>query len=107
MACRVLRVGILGDQFINWGGGVDFLRLVCGSLAATQSAIDIHVLFPVRGPLHRINTMKLTLKQLTFFLLGRPSGVIDTPNLEQVQSNLLLATGSVTFHQIDVGSFSL
>jgi glycosyltransferase involved in cell wall biosynthesis len=51
-------VGILADQFINWGGGVDFIRLILNGLSAINETgskeICIHVFVPKQSDF-RIN----------------------------------------------------
>ncbi len=43
-------IGILTDQFINWGGGIDFIRLILNGLNAINEAgnneVKIHVFVP-------------------------------------------------------------
>jgi len=44
-----LNLGILADQFINWGGGVDFIRLILNGLNSineTENNINIYVFIP-------------------------------------------------------------
>ena len=47
-----MRIGILATDFITWGGGVDFLRLVVESLLASPRSRDteFHLLIPDAGP---------------------------------------------------------
>jgi len=44
------RVGLLGHTFVNWAGGLDFLRLVGTSLRAADPSLELHVLLPIDGP---------------------------------------------------------
>lgn len=40
------RIGILGHAFIDWGGGIDFLRLVMASLQQARPDLEMHLLVP-------------------------------------------------------------
>ncbi|MDX6747667.1 glycosyltransferase [Polaribacter sp. PL03] len=43
-------IGVLSDQFINWGGGIDFIRLILNSLSSlekgTENKINVFVFIP-------------------------------------------------------------
>ena len=43
-------IGVLSDQFINWGGGIDFIRLILNSLSSlekgTENKINVFVFVP-------------------------------------------------------------
>lgn len=46
-----LKIGVIGSGFIDWGGGIDFLRLVLGALAekARAGEIELTLLLPASG----------------------------------------------------------
>ena len=48
-----VNVGVLTDQFINWGGGVDFIRLILNGLVSINEArhdeISIYVYVPLQN----------------------------------------------------------
>ena len=45
-----MRIGILGQGFVEWGGGIDFLRMVVSSLHHSGASLELHALVPSRGP---------------------------------------------------------
>lgn len=66
-------IGILTDQFINWGGGIDFIRLILNGLSAINETenneIKIHVFVPNQSG-YKIN-MKNGLKIILNKFFGR------------------------------------
>jgi glycosyltransferase involved in cell wall biosynthesis len=46
---RPLKVGILANGFVNWSGGIDFLRIIATSLRAADPTIQLHVFAPMFG----------------------------------------------------------
>jgi glycosyltransferase involved in cell wall biosynthesis len=50
---KKLNIGILADQFINWGGGIDFIRLILNGLNSFNETdeyeIDIFVYVPIQS----------------------------------------------------------
>lgn len=45
-----MRVGVLGHGFIDWGGGIDFLRTLVSSMVHADKSIELHILLPTAGP---------------------------------------------------------
>ena len=66
---KKLNVGVLTDQFINWGGGVDFIRLVLNGLVsineARQDGISIYVYVPMQ------NEHKIKFKYIVKIILNK------------------------------------
>lgn len=66
---RKVNVGVLTDQFINWGGGVDFIRLILNGLVSINEArhneIGIYVYVPLQ------NERKIKLKNTIKTLLNK------------------------------------
>jgi glycosyltransferase involved in cell wall biosynthesis len=66
---KKLNLGILADQFINWGGGIDFIRLILNGLSSineTENNINICVFIPYQSE-YKIkikNEIKLVLNKL-------------------------------------------
>ena len=65
-----VNVGVLTDQFINWGGGVDFIRLILNGLVSINEArhdeISIYVYVPLQNE-YKIklkNAVKVSLDKL-------------------------------------------
>jgi glycosyltransferase involved in cell wall biosynthesis len=67
------RIGILADQFINWGGGIDFIRLILNGLNAInetgQNETKIYVFVPCQSE-YKIN-IKNGLKIILNKLFGK------------------------------------
>ena len=63
-------IGILTDQFINWGGGIDFIRLILNGLNAINETgnneIKIYVFVPNQSGYKRNikNGLKIILNKL-------------------------------------------
>lgn len=49
----MLRLGIVGHTFVNWAGGLDFVRTVANSLQASGEPVELHLLLPIDGPWFR------------------------------------------------------
>ncbi|MBV8502041.1 MAG: glycosyltransferase family 4 protein [Paucibacter sp.] len=98
-----MKIGILGHGFIEWGGGLDFLRLVCGSLATSGEPLELHLLLPTRGPRLAARQSLRQLKHALKTALGRSSTLARTPDArivtEFVQGNQAL----IQAHEIDAG----
>ena len=70
---KKLNIGILTDQFIKWGGGIDFIRLILNGLHAVNESgkleINIYVYVPKQSEYSESkiwikNTVKLVLNKL-------------------------------------------
>lgn len=66
---KKLNIGILTDQFINWGGGIDFIRLILNGLVSINEAqnnvMNIYVYVPTN------NEYEIKLKNLVKFILNK------------------------------------
>jgi glycosyltransferase involved in cell wall biosynthesis len=68
---KMLRIGILTNQFITWGGGVDFIRLILNGLNSikgqNQNEIIIYVFIPNQSEkkIKVKNAFKVVLNTLT------------------------------------------
>jgi glycosyltransferase involved in cell wall biosynthesis len=59
------RVGITGHGFVDWGGGLDFLRIIASSLRCADSSVELHVLLPIKGPLVHLRNARDWRRSLT------------------------------------------
>lgn len=100
-----MKLGILGHGFIEWGGGLDFLRGVSGSLAAADPATELHLLVPTSGPRLRARRLLRGGWQLLGRALGRAPLVSRQLDLKLVQE--LLQSPGLQVHEIDVGSAAI
>lgn len=102
---QIRRLGILADGFTEWGGGIDFLRLVSSSLVAAAPDIELHLLLPTRGP--RLTTMRAlrAIKRGVYnTLLGRNIVVTKRPSPEHVMELVRNSGIHIQERVIDAGS---
>ena len=66
---KELHVGILADQFINWGGGIGFIRLILKGLSSLdqgeKSELNLYVYIPTQS------TLKITVKNIIKLLCNK------------------------------------
>lgn len=99
-----MRIGILGHGFIDWGGGLDFLRMVCESLAAHDPATELHLLLPTQGPRLALRRRLQRGKQIVRRLLGRPPTTQKTPDPAIIDAFARSLSVPLQVHRIDLGS---
>jgi glycosyltransferase involved in cell wall biosynthesis len=102
-----MKIGILGHGFIEWGGGLDFLRMICESLAASQPGVELHLLLPTRGPRLSARRTSQRAKRLLKRLLGRAVAAAKTPDPHIVKEFAASLSVNVTVHEIDLGSSAI
>lgn len=96
------RIGILGHTFVNWGGGLDFLRMVAASLQASGEPLELHLLLPVDGPLLRTRTaLRAFRDRLT---RATPAAL---PSRTTIDAAVTSIGAGVTPHEIDIGRQAL
>ena len=94
------RVGLLGHTFVNWAGGLDFLRLVGTSLRAADPALEIHVLLPIDGPwFHARERLRHLLRRLV------RRGVQPASNT--IEAAMASLGAGIQVHRIDLGHRAL
>lgn len=98
-----MKIGILGHRFIEWGGGVDFLRIVCASLAAASVPTELYLLLPVRGPRVWCRSRYLAARRQLAHALGRPKVMSFVPPADALGRLLADSGANVTVCPIDVG----
>ena len=99
----MIRIGILGHGFIDWGGGIDFLRTVVSSLHHSGEAVEIHALVPTRGPrltaLHALRHTYRTAKAV----LKRSGAVPQRPDGRHLADLADSTEQLLNIHEIDIG----
>ena len=95
------KVGILAQGFVDWGGGVDFLRGISTSLHFADPQVEQHVLLPVRGPRVVLEAVRERVKRL----IGRPTHAAHRPQREHVERTF--AETGARIHAIDLGPAAL
>jgi glycosyltransferase involved in cell wall biosynthesis len=103
----MLRLGITGDAFIRWGGGLDFLRTVVSSLHATAVPMELHFLAPGQGPRAAFQRVDRKLRTAVKAVLGKKNALSYEPS----RVDLHRAIGSfgvpIETHDIDIGPRAL
>lgn len=96
-----LRIGLLAQGFVSWGGGIDFLRIVASSLRHADPSVELHVFAPMRGPLVLLRNMRDWIRaklEMDLTATHHPKFL----DLERALSG----TGAI-FHLIDIGPRAL
>lgn len=102
-----MKIGILGHGFIEWGGGLDLLRVVCGSLRVAYPAVELHLLLPTRGP--RLATRRV-LRQgwhAAKRAVGQPVSVAKQPDTRLIDEFARSPSFNIQPHAIDIGSTAI
>ena len=66
---KKINVGILTDQFIDWGGGIDFIRLILNGLNSINETGDVELNIYVYVP--NKSELKIKLKNIIKFFLNK------------------------------------
>lgn len=103
----MIRIGILGHGFIEWGGGIDFLRGVVSSLHHTNQAVELHVLVPTRGPRLTATRLLRHTYRAAKAVIGRAGVVVPHPNALQLTDLANSAEQRTCVHEIDIGSYAI
>ncbi len=103
----MIRIGILGHDFMEWGGGLDFIRMVCASLHATGEPLELHLLLPVRGPRLLAQRAVRQARRLVARSLGRKGSPSHAPSLSDITEAVAHTGGTVRIHEIDSGTRAL
>lgn len=102
-----MKIGILGHGFMEWGGGIDFLRIVAESLLVADPTVELHFLFPIAGPRYQTRMQLRRLKKIVYKGLGRPYADNKIPNWHHLD-NLVSSIGGKSYaHRIDTGMGAL
>lgn len=101
------RIGLLGHNFIDWAGGLEFLRMMMASLQAVDEPLELHVLLPVRGPRVALHGVLRRLRRAAARLLGRGVASSYAPTTADVRQAFERVNGAVHLHRIDTGAAAL
>jgi glycosyltransferase involved in cell wall biosynthesis len=103
----MLKIGIVGDGFVKWSGGLDFLRTVVSSLHATSVPIEFHFLVPGTGPRAKFKRADMMFRSAAKTLLGRQSAVSHAPSRADLHSAIQSFDVPIELHDIDIGVTAL
>jgi glycosyltransferase involved in cell wall biosynthesis len=99
----MIRIGILGHGFIEWGGGIDFLRTVVSSLHHSGEAVELHALVPTRGPrLSALRALRHTYRSAKA-VLTRSGAVPRRPDARHLADLADSTEQLLNIHEIDIG----
>lgn len=99
---RMQRLGILGHTFVNWAGGLDFVRTVASSLQASGEPLELHLLLPIDGPWFHTRT------RLRSWRDGFKSSPVATqPSRATLDAAVASFGPGITVHGIDIGARAL
>ena len=96
------RLGILGHTFVNWAGGLDFVRTVASSLQASGQPLELHLLLPIDGPWFRTR-MRLRAWRDGF----KSSPVAAQPSRATLDAAVASFGPGIVVHGIDLGARAL
>jgi len=99
-----MRIGILGHGFIEWGGGLDLLRVVCGSLSVADPTVELHLLLPTLGPRLAARRMLRRGWHATKRAVGLPVSSAKLPDSRIVDEFVHSPSFTIEPHAIDTGS---
>lgn len=102
-----MKVGVPAWPLIGWDGGVDFLHTVCGSLAAADHPVELHLLVPTRGTRLAVHRLNLRLRRMAKRLQGRSTAHLQPPDLDRLPDFIKNAGTSIRLHEIDSGSAAI
>jgi glycosyltransferase involved in cell wall biosynthesis len=102
-----VRVGILGHGFIDWGGGIDFLRMLISSLHHGGEPMEFHVLVPTAGPRLRALRVLQSGRRRAKAFLRRSNHVSATPAPKHLAELAEAADQPIRVHDIDIGNAAI
>jgi glycosyltransferase involved in cell wall biosynthesis len=98
-----MRIGLLGHGFIEWGGGIDFLRMVISSLHYSNDAVELHALVPTRGPKSTTMRALKSTYHTAKAVMGRASSMSPRPSARHIVDLANSAEQALGVHEIDIG----
>jgi glycosyltransferase involved in cell wall biosynthesis len=105
-----VKIGILGQDFVSWSGGVDFLWLVVDSLMAVDRTeqVEYHLLIPDSGPRLNWRRTRGRIKEMLkpFSSKKKPAGT-PGPSPKLIEQIFSPFQHRLKIHHIDVGRRAL
>jgi glycosyltransferase involved in cell wall biosynthesis len=104
-----MNIGVIGHGFVDWVGGIDFLKIIVSSLLAidTEKKHNIHILLPMHGPIATIKNF-LIHSYISSKSIVYSSRIENKPITCEIVLNILSDfNDKVTIHKIDLGYSAL
>jgi glycosyltransferase involved in cell wall biosynthesis len=102
-----MKIGVLCHGFVAWGGGLDFLRTICSSLAASDEAPEIHLLIPITGPRGIAKRWLQECRRFLFCLLGNRLPPRQELDIGVIREFLQSLDPGIHVHEIDLGTSAI
>ncbi len=101
-----MNAGVLADGFVNWYGGIDFLRSMIDSLLTARSRDEarVHLLISDRGPRLAWRRIRKAVKLKSKSLFGAPPPIAEPTIPSALVSEAFAGFGDkIRIHHIDIG----
>jgi glycosyltransferase involved in cell wall biosynthesis len=105
-----VRIALLARGFAGWGGGIDFFRIVCGSLfsIAERNGIKFSLVLPGDGPFCRLAAIQIMLDDIWRLRIPRLNWRRGLPDRETVSRSFAnVMPVSVQTVNVDSGRWAL
>jgi glycosyltransferase involved in cell wall biosynthesis len=105
-----MKIGILGHDFITWGGGVDFLRFAADSLLSCPRSerVEFHLFIPDSGPRLAWRRFRGGVKATTRrFLTGKKPAPEHAPSSAILSQSFAEFRNRLRIEHLDVGRRAL
>jgi glycosyltransferase involved in cell wall biosynthesis len=94
---QVRKIGILTDGFKSWGGGIDFLRMICLCIFSANANVEFHIVI-----VKKKKSLRKLLSSFSNFLFSRKSGYTsDYQHQAFFNAGFLPLEYKVTVHLIE------
>jgi glycosyltransferase involved in cell wall biosynthesis len=103
----MLKIGITSDGFVQWGGGLDFLRTIVSSLHATSVPMELHLLVPGTGPRAVLKLVDQHLRTTAKTILRRKLATTHKPSRADLNRAIETFDAPIQMHDIDIGYSAL
>ena len=102
-----MRIGLIGQGFVDWAGGLDFLRLLAACLQVAGEPVELHFLLPDRGPRALAWQQARRLQSRLASWRGRSAAPAFAPDARMVAESMADCGGLLSLHRIDRGAAAL
>ena len=110
-----MKIGIVGEGFFAWGGGIDYLRLIASSLIVADPSVELHFLLPASA--HYLSPVSVRRKfvgkkiqsivQAIYRHFGWSIGQPEPPDVKNVIDTVLGISSKASVHFVELGDKGL